>query len=147
MNEWITVMTFTYPHEAHMVKGYLESCGISVFLKDELTAQVYNFNSNAIGGVKLQVMESDLKEGLKLLKDGGYLKEPDTGDQFDLVQLTPSVNRSVCPFCHSENIARKKEPNLLVVVFYFIFGAFFPIFRSSYQCFECGKIWKFVRRL
>lgn len=50
MDTLTTVLSFTYPHEAHLAKGKLESEGIEVFLKDELTTQVNNFYSHAIGG-------------------------------------------------------------------------------------------------
>jgi len=53
MKDWVTLLTFTYPHEAHLAKGRLESEGIEVQITDELTVQAYNLYSNAIGGVKL----------------------------------------------------------------------------------------------
>jgi hypothetical protein len=43
-----------------MAKNYYESAGIDTFLRDELTAQVDNFYSNAIGGVKLQIKNKDM---------------------------------------------------------------------------------------
>ena len=75
MNDWITIISFTYPHEAHLAKGKLESEGIEVFIKDELTAQVNNFYSNAIGGVKLLVKESDYNDAYKILIESGYILE------------------------------------------------------------------------
>ena len=45
MTNWLTIKTFTFPTEAHVVKGYLESNGMDVFLKDEMTVQVNNFYS------------------------------------------------------------------------------------------------------
>jgi hypothetical protein len=78
MNNWIILTTFIYPQEAYIVKGRLESEGIKVLLKDELTAQVYNFYSNAIGGVKLLVQNSDYEESYKMLVETGYIKEEKT---------------------------------------------------------------------
>ncbi len=75
MNNWITIRSFTYPHEAHMAKAMLESEGIEVFIKDELTAQVNNFYSNAIGGVKLLVKQSDYSQALSILVEAGYISE------------------------------------------------------------------------
>lgn len=57
MNNWETLITFTYPHEAHMAMGFLESEGIRTIIRDEMTVQVQNFYSNAIGGVKLLVQQ------------------------------------------------------------------------------------------
>ena len=71
LEPFITVATFTYPHEAAILKGRLESEGIECFLRDELTVQVYNFYSNAIGGVKLQVRRSDASLVYRILDDIG----------------------------------------------------------------------------
>ena len=78
MNNWILIISFTYPHEAHLAKGKLESEGIEVVIKDELTAQVNNFYSNAIGGVKLLVKESDYDNAYRILIDSGYIIEKTT---------------------------------------------------------------------
>ncbi len=75
--QYITVLTFTYPHEAYIIKGRLESEGIECFLKDELTVQVDNFYTNALGGVKLQVRESAHAQAMEILIEEGYLKEKD----------------------------------------------------------------------
>ena len=68
MTALITIATFEYPHEAHVIKSKLESEDIYVFLKDELTVQADNFISNAIGGVKLQIKENDVEKALEVLK-------------------------------------------------------------------------------
>ncbi len=67
----------TYPHEAHRVKGKLESENIEVHIMDELTVQTNNFYSNAIGGVKLQVRVQDHAAACQLLLESGYIKEPE----------------------------------------------------------------------
>lgn len=83
MNNWLTVITFNYPHEAHIAKSFLESAGIEVRIQDELTAQVNNFYSGAIGGVKLEVQEEDYTEATKILVETGYLiEQKNTGNKF-----------------------------------------------------------------
>lgn len=78
MINWITVATFTYPHEAQMLKARLESEGLNVIVKDELTTQVYHFLSPAVGGVKLQVPQEELESALRVLKDAGYPEDQST---------------------------------------------------------------------
>lgn len=78
MNNWNIIITFSYPQEAYIVKGRLECEGIEVMLKDELTTQVYNFYSNAIGGVKLLVQDSDYDKAYKILVETGYINEQKT---------------------------------------------------------------------
>ena len=57
----VTVATFDMPTEAHLAKGLLEANGLAAFLADELTVGVAWHLSNAIGGIKLQVAESDVE--------------------------------------------------------------------------------------
>lgn len=73
---WITIATFTYPPEGAVIKSRLEAEGIACIMKDELTVQVYSFYSNAIGGVKLQVMPEDKQKALSILGEAGYVEQP-----------------------------------------------------------------------
>ena len=77
MDRFVTVKTFTYPLEVAVIRGRLESEGIECFAQDELTVQANPFYSNAIGGVKLQVREHDLRKAIEILEETGYLKEAD----------------------------------------------------------------------
>lgn len=146
MDNLKTIITFTLPQDAYMAKGFLESEGIETLMKDELTAQVHNFYSNAIGGVKIQVNESDYEKGLLILKKGGYITEENTDEEkIEIVHPDKTTDKKVCPFCHSDNVGRKKEANVLTVIVYFLLGAIFPIFKKSYVCYDCGKVWKYSR--
>ncbi len=73
MDNWVQIITFTYPHEAHLVKSKLEAEGIETLIRDELTAQVNNFYSNAIGGVKLLVREHDFERARQILVEAGTI--------------------------------------------------------------------------
>ncbi len=73
MSDWKRIMVFTFPQEAYTAKAYLESEGIEVFLQDEMTTQVFNFYSNAIGGVKMLVPDEQVNKAINLLIEGGYL--------------------------------------------------------------------------
>ncbi len=77
MEKFITVKTFTYQNELSIILGRLESEGIECFVKDEFAVQVTSFYSNAIGGIKLQVRESDLEKAIEIMKEGGYLNDKD----------------------------------------------------------------------
>jgi hypothetical protein len=73
MNEFVTVISFTYPSELTVAKLKLEAEGIECRVLDELTIQSYNFVSNAVGGVKLQVRTSDAERATMILKDSGFI--------------------------------------------------------------------------
>lgn len=144
MNTWETLITFTYPIEAHMAKGLLESDGIKTMIQDEMTVQVDNFYSNAIGGVKLLVKAEDQEKGITILKEGGYiLEDGNKTEEPSVVYLYKSNDKTNCPFCHSENIMKNKDINILTPVIYLILGAFIPIFRPIYKCYNCDKEWKY----
>lgn len=144
-------MTFTYPHEAHLVKGYLESYGIEIILQDEFTSQLAIYYSSAIGGVKLLIRDSDYQQGIQLLKDGGYLTDEDCQkeDKIEIVLADKTTNKEICPFCSSDNIAINKKPGVFAAVvcalinLIFFIGAIFPFIKSSFKCFDCGKEWKY----
>lgn len=148
MENWIEIISFTYPHEAHMAKALLESEGLVTLMKDEMTAQVNNVYSNAIGGVKILVRESDYEKGIVILQKGGYVVHNMLNDQSAIedVRIDPLIDKSVCPFCKSSNIVKDRDPNILTAFVFFILGAFSPIFKTSYKCFECGKKWRFLKK-
>ncbi len=75
MDKFITIRTFTHPTELAILRGRLELEGIEYFIQDELSVQIRPGYSNAIGGVKLQVKESDIEKTLEILKSGGFIKD------------------------------------------------------------------------
>lgn len=87
MQDWITVISFTYPHEAHMAMAKLESEGIDVQITNELTTQVHNFYSNAIGGVEIQVKVQDAETAEAILIKSGYIKKEANTDNKTISSL------------------------------------------------------------
>ncbi len=144
MTNRLTLMTFTFPTEAHVVKGFLESNGVETFLKDEMTVQVNNFYSNAIGGVKLQVNETDYDNGIQLLHEGGYLKDhsEDMGVEIKIVETARFADQKTCPFCQSDNFGKSKKLSWPIVPLFLILNIMFPIYKPTFKCFDCGEEWK-----
>ena len=75
MNELVPIRSFSSSIDFEMVKSYLESFGIECFGRDEFVNRSYFGNVN--GGVKLEVYKEQADEAIKLLYEGGYLKEED----------------------------------------------------------------------
>jgi hypothetical protein len=75
LDPFITIMTFTYSSELMVLRAQLEMEGIEVMVKDELTALVNPMYSNAVGGIKLQVRESNVPRAIEILKRVGYINE------------------------------------------------------------------------
>ena len=92
MDRLVTILTVSYPQELLIIRSRLEFEGIECFTKDELTVQAYVGYSNAVGGVKLQVLEEDASKARKILMVLGYLKEEP--NQVDiLTSLDVKTNR------------------------------------------------------
>ena len=75
MEKLVNIRTFSQSTDFEMVKSYLESMGIECFGRDEIINRAYLANVN--GGVKLDVLESQAEEAIKLLLEAGYLKPED----------------------------------------------------------------------
>lgn len=63
----IIIAQFSKGFDAHLAKSKLESEGIEGFLADEHIVQMNWLYSNLVGGVKLQVRESDLVKAKEAL--------------------------------------------------------------------------------
>ena len=145
MENWKIILTFTHPHEAHIAKTYLESEGIGTMIQDELTAQVNSFYSGAIGGVKLLVRESDFEHGIEVLKKQGYINADAIETKIELVIEGLSTDKRFCPFCKSQDIGKKKNPDLLAGLIFSFLSIFSPIFKKAFVCHNCHKEWKFTK--
>ena len=86
----VTVSTFDMPTEAHLAKGLLEANGLTAFLADELTVGVAWHLSNAVGGIKLQVAESDVERAAGIL----MAREVPSIDVEDRFEDLPDVEES-----------------------------------------------------
>lgn len=87
----VTIGSYSKPYEANMVKSQLESAGIPAFVADEYTIGMNWLYSNALGGVKVQVLESRASDALELLASEA---ESSTTDDFAI---------ATCPHCGSKN--------------------------------------------
>ena len=97
MSQFITVTSFLLIQDAYMAKSFLESEGIEVFLKDELSTQVNPHYSNTFDGVKLQVIDSEAERALKLLIEAGYVKSNNLSNSSiftnSFTQKIPLINK------------------------------------------------------
>jgi hypothetical protein len=149
--KFITVLTATYGYEIAVIRGRLESEGIACFVKDELTVQVNPFYSNAIGGVKLQVRESDLNQALEILKETGYIQageaqpsgEPSRmNDSCGERQKTNDEKEILCPVCGSEEVAPFRKAGWLSLITLPLFTYPAPFLQKRYYCFNCRQKFK-----
>ena len=66
---FVTVAAFYEPVEAQLVRGHLEAAGIECFVADQEIVNVNLSYSRAVGGVKVQVKESEGSRGAPRIRD------------------------------------------------------------------------------
>jgi hypothetical protein len=154
MNDWVTVATFMYPHQAAMIQAKLESEGIECFLKDKNTADANPLYSVAIGGVKLQVRANDVDRVTPMLKEAGYItddsevKDSTVEKTKELTGKVPSSGADVvCPYCGSTEVFRDKTPHWMSLFAIVLLGIPF-IFcgKKKYHCFNCEHDFKLGKK-
>ncbi|MBK9147436.1 MAG: DUF2007 domain-containing protein [Flavobacteriales bacterium] len=75
MDTFVTVATFMWPTDAVVPCALLESAGIKAHVKDEMTVQIQNLASQAVGGLKIQVPADDAEHARDILREAGFLVE------------------------------------------------------------------------
>lgn len=121
-NEWITLGSFEFQSDVQVIKGKLESEGIQVNLKDENTVAVEPFASNAIGGIKLQVLKHHEEEARVIYDE---IRNYAVDDDGELIS---------CPNCKQQKSEVYYSRNKLI---YKLFPFFEP---KKYRCLNCQFI-------
>jgi len=119
--------TFDNYIDATLTLGRLEEAGIQCWLKDENTATITPILTNAIGGIKLMVLEEDVSKATEILNK---LKE---------------IKRKsfACPHCGSHNIeyitSNRKAANLVTSVLTWMLGSYAIGIHQVWHCFDCNE--------
>ena len=133
----VTVRTFTSPWDAYIVKGRLESEGITVFIANEHHIWVNWPLSNALGGVKLQVPNNQVEQAeqvIDLHMDGVYTETLEENND----------EQNVCPNCGSnEFTSRLPLAKLLLVLLTLGIAIIFPIRANKHKCLNCQQRWTY----
>ena len=72
----VTIARFDLAGQAHIAKNALEAAGIKSVLADEQTIAMDWLLSNAIGGIKVQVLEEDAERAVTALEESLGSDEP-----------------------------------------------------------------------
>ncbi|NBL65663.1 DUF2007 domain-containing protein [Flavobacterium sp. NST-5] len=130
-NSFKKLAQYTYSSEAIVVKGKLESEGIEVFLRDHFTIDTDPMVSNAIGGVKLFVKETDYENATKILSEISDFSLDDSGKPIE------------CPHCGAQkaqlftSITDFKSLISFLVSMFFVILPFYT--KYKYHCENCNK--------
>ncbi|MEY2598729.1 MAG: putative prokaryotic signal transducing protein [Verrucomicrobiota bacterium] len=68
-----TIATLWKSEEAHLLRLRLGRSCITAYLQDENTTQIHPWRAAAIGGVRVQVADSDVENALQILREGAPL--------------------------------------------------------------------------
>ena len=132
-NNLVTVMACSTLWEAELAGSRLDSDGIYVFLKDGHTVNMNWLFSNAVGGVKVQVVEEDLTRAREILSTPFNVDARDETEAEDIV---------ACPRCRNENIQYKISDRRLTFLTWVLFGIPLIWPRRSLFCDRCGYKWR-----
>lgn len=75
LDEWVTVRTCVWGHQADLLRSVLEGSGIEVFIPDEYVGTLRSHVLLGVGGVRVQVHASDADRAKALLDE--FEKERD----------------------------------------------------------------------
>jgi DNA-directed RNA polymerase subunit RPC12/RpoP len=115
---------------AQIALGRLQEDGIECWLKDENTVTIDPILTNAVGGIKLMVLQSQAQEALNILNE-----------------LEAAHKASLaCPHCGSHNIqwvsSPRKAANFFTAISTFLLSNFALAAKNTYHCFDCSKEFK-----
>lgn len=128
-DDLVILTSYTYSSDTMMLSAKLDDAGIKYFLKDENLITADPFLSNAVGGVKVQVMAKDYEQAKAVLDDVNAAKQAQ--EQADLEKWKGYKKVTVfCPVCDSSDVYRKN------VSFLASFSA------REHVCSACGHVWK-----
>ncbi|MFK7896138.1 MAG: DUF2007 domain-containing protein [Myxococcota bacterium] len=137
--------SFTYPYEADLAKALLESHNIPAWVLDDLQIQQKWHLSQALGGVKVAVIESDLETAREILATDA------SADLSDIPEASlPPHADEICPECGHASLHSKRElsrsplKTALSVSVSYLLGFLYPLrtIRESFECGNCNHTWQ-----
>jgi hypothetical protein len=125
----VTVASFRDLSEALVLKGRLNSAGLTCFLLDDNIVRLNWYWSSLMKGVKLQVPLSEAEMARSLILNEG---EPEPGE----------TQIPVCPRCSSRQVAVVDPMRGIRLAALWVIGIPLPRIEEPYwKCAECGSAW------
>jgi len=119
--------------EANLHLLQLQEEGINCWLKDEHTVTIDPLLSNAIGGIKLMVHETQKERAQDLLR----------------TIINKAKENRACPYCSSLNVeyivSNRKPANWFSALLTYLIGGYPLAAEQIYHCFNCGKEFEEVK--
>ncbi|WP_432822346.1 DUF2007 domain-containing protein [Trichloromonas sp.] len=126
----VTLRSYTMPWQADLAGARLAAEGIPFFLKDANTVSINWLYSNALGGVKLQVLAADAERARTLLAE--VAADPSLPEEGDL----PG-----CPRCRSRQLQKVVRGRIWALVAWLFLGLPLLWPWRRLKCLSCGHVW------
>ena len=139
MNKLIRLKNYENAIEANRDKQLLTENDINSFIANEQTIQSDWLLSQAIGGIQLQVFESDLEKAKEILIN--QTNEPKEELEVEFTISNPEFD-FVCPKCGSNHIYQEEKPAGVFVVLWLLTGIPLLYKKSTYHCYYCNNTFK-----
>jgi hypothetical protein len=135
----VTIATFEYYQFAHLAKAKLESEGIECCIYDEYTASINWLFVNAIGGIKLRVLSSNVDKALLILKENDLIEYNEVEKE---IGFNIEEEKIKCPYCKSDDIIDEMYSKKWAYLSILFLG--FPLLfkRKKYLCNNCKYTWR-----
>ncbi len=131
-----------HPSELAVLRARLENDEIECRVLNELTVQVNPFYSNAIGGVQLQVKESDFQRATQILKDGRYINVGKVPPAEKFFEPESDSSKIKCSNCGSNDVLKNKLSGRIFALSFLLLGFPLPFISRTFHCFNCGEDFK-----
>ena len=139
-SELITVASFETAPEAWIYQNRLEANGITAFVADEHVANAYWLYSTAIGGVKVQIPDREIKSFRRF----EVLEATTTPAPLPCFEEQSFEDQSYvgdpCPQCSSHEISFQRWPKRTIFAIWLVLGVVIPIYSPSQLCNQCGLV-------
>ena len=132
-DELVTIGSYSTAYEANLVRSELEAFGLDASLLDAGTVNLNWLWSNALGGVKVQVPESELEDARRILA-----LEPSNDEDGPAAEETAPA---VCPNCGSRDVAYLLDKRGCFLTWLLFSLPLVPAL-SKLRCAHCGRRWK-----
>ena len=131
----VTLRSYRDPIDAELAKSQLVSAGIPAIILDQHLVSIQWLYSNAIGGVKLKVDESDFDAALEVLED-----ERDADLATIPESQSPPVDGDFCPLCGSSEV-RASRVHRTAAALSLATGLPLVAWRRRWICESCSHSW------
>jgi DNA-directed RNA polymerase subunit RPC12/RpoP len=138
----VTIATYWEPIEANLMRSKLLSEGIECILLDENLISVQPFYSNAIGGIKLQVLENDSVRAKEILAEANTPPLHIVHVAKSKPMRKPHGKTIHCPECNSTSVYYERLTIGELALCILFLGIPLLFIKGKYHCYNCGNKWE-----